>query len=189
MEQCAWMLIELFQDIDLMSLFSQLFLEDTSSTLNYIREDEKLVMMIDQFCDITLKSFCVFLEHRSLNRSGSNSKITSKCKNLSNIPKDIPTIFNRIQQKLSEAIPHLNKMRSNNLNRDERVYFTRLIRFLSHIKQEIKFFTCHEDLHLLYSYENEIHIDFVCYSSRFFNVNCHRLFMRENICSHTSNIS
>ena len=72
MEQCTWKLLDLFQDIDLVSMFSQLFLEDSTLNFHYRRDNLKLVIILDQFCDMTLKSFILFLEHRNIHKTKGN---------------------------------------------------------------------------------------------------------------------
>ena len=67
MERCTSILIDIFQDIDALSLFSQLLLEDLSLSPRFnMTKDEKLVFLMDQFCDWTLKSLRSFLENRKV---------------------------------------------------------------------------------------------------------------------------
>ena len=75
MEKCTSDLIELFQDFDALSLFSQLLLEDMSLKRKFNwSKNERLIILIDQLCDWALKSLKDFLENRKL------QKKTSKCK-------------------------------------------------------------------------------------------------------------
>ena len=70
MEKCTWNLINLFQDLDSVSLLSQIILDDitSESNLQQKRGDEKLIILLDQFCDMALKHFQIFLEHNHVKR-------------------------------------------------------------------------------------------------------------------------
>ena len=72
--------------------------------------------------------------------------------NATNFPLDIPCALNEVQENLPSLICLLEKRMHNNisLKKEEKVYFNRVIRFLSYIRNEINFFTCHEDMYLLH---------------------------------------
>ena len=72
MEKCTSDLIELFQDFDALSLFSQLLLEDMSLKRKFNwSKNERLIILIDQLCDWALKSVKDFLENRKLQKKTS----------------------------------------------------------------------------------------------------------------------
>ena len=70
MEKYTLSLVNLFQGFDSVSLLSQIFLEDIilESNLQQRRKDEKLVILLDQFCDMALKYLQIFLEHNHVQR-------------------------------------------------------------------------------------------------------------------------
>ena len=70
MEKYTLALLNLFQGFDSVSLLSQIFLEDIilESNLQQRRKDEKLVILLDQFCDMALKYLQIFLEHNHVQR-------------------------------------------------------------------------------------------------------------------------
>ena len=146
MEWCASSLTNLFQMVDSISLLSQLLLEDLREEDIFQRryKNGRFLIMIDNFCDITLNSLNNFLEHRSLKEYKTHIRMIRiddiPC-TLKQIHMDIP----HIRQQFEETF--CNHTSDNH----DVVYFSRLNRFLYDIEKEIVFFILQDDMSLLHT--------------------------------------
>ena len=150
MEECTFNqhFLNLFQDIDAVSMFSQLILEDVNTQSIFQQKSgvNKLVLMLDQFCDITLQSMHNFLEHKHRRLVPCTSEEGITC------PEDIPCSLNKINGYLPCYIIQV-QMRSelDEIKKEERIYFKRLFRFLKYLNEEIMFFSTHDNMYLLHT--------------------------------------
>ena len=67
-------LIALFQDLDAVFFFSQLLLDDITPECTFVkrREEEKLIIMLDRFCEWSLKLLNLFLAHKKIKKFAGN---------------------------------------------------------------------------------------------------------------------
>ena len=152
MEECTFIenLFNLFQDIDAISTFSQLILEDMSTQDIFQQRSDynKLVIMLNQFCDIALQSFRKFIEHKHV-KPIQEERI---CNNIINYPEDIPCAIDKMNRYLPDFILQLQRIPNmSQIKKEEKIYFNRLIRFLKYIQEELIFFSTHANLYLLHT--------------------------------------
>ena len=104
--------------------------------------------MLDQFCDIVLQSFHKFMEHKHVKPKQEESM----CSNIINYPEDIPCAIEKISKYLPSLIRQL-QMRSglSKNKKEEKIYFSRLLRFLNCVNEEIVFFSAHDNMYLLHT--------------------------------------
>ena len=156
MEECTFIesLLNLFQDIDAISMFSQLILEDMSNKdiFQHRSDNSRLAIMLDQFCDIVLQSFHKFMEHKHIKPKQEESM----CSNIINYPEDIPCAIDKICKYLPSLIRQL-QMRSglSKNKKEEKIYFSRLVRFLKYVNEEIVFFSAHDNMYLLHTCQHQ----------------------------------
>ena len=124
MEQYTSKLISVFLDFDAISFLSQITLDDMSIDDIFMnrREDEKLVIMLDRFCDWTLKSIRLFMAHKRI------EKVSNICtlENISDFPKDIPSALVRVQEKILHLLRILEKEEKNITKKEDEIYILRI---------------------------------------------------------------
>ena len=152
MEECTFIesLFNLFQNIDAISMFSQLLVEDMSTQDIFQQRSDynKLVIMLDQFCDIALQSFHKFMVHKHVKPMQEERM----CNNIIDYPEDIPCAIEKINKYLPGFILQVQRMLNmSEIKQEERIYFNRLIRFLKYIRGELMFFSGHAKLYLLHT--------------------------------------
>ena len=148
MEQYTSKLISVFLDFDAISFLSQITLDDMSIDDIFMnrREDEKLVIMLDRFCDWTLKSIRLFMAHKKIEKVSNIRTL----ENISDFPKDIPSALVRVQEKILHLLRILEKEEKNITKKEDEIYILRLFRLFNYIKKEIMYFIRHEAILLLH---------------------------------------